>query len=441
MYSQQVLTGFKEPTGVFFVTVGRALDAAGNAVGAALDWMGRWRPARWDLVTGAGSVPMQIVSHPGFKGYATGVSEAGWTCGIWSSADSTGSGLPCKSTWQPFVVNGNAQDLTTVFGGAAECRAMNEAGKVLVAAQDHGFLYDVGAAVTTPFPLGDAPGFAEYCPRAIAADGRVAGTLGPAISHEGFVHDGQFRSLGPVEAVTGVNSAGIVVGSRHVAADRVVGFLCDTTGRTPVFEDIPPHPTNPNPDLSSEVDAINEAGDVVGAYFLSGLPGGEAFVKFAGEPVQLLGSLLYHPTGVQVLSAHAIDKNRTILCEVLKNGLARTLRLRVGHDGPSPHGHEFEAAHDLPILVATILVGVAPGGSGIVFVPGRGPVPVDPAPFYSRWATLDAETRDALTALAIRELAANIGSRELRARIESVALTSAIDALARLKAAREGGPE
>jgi len=55
-------------------------------------------------------------------------------------------------------------------------------------------------------------------------------------------------------------------------------------------------------------------------------------------------------------------------------------------------------------LVARILFGVTQDGGGVIWVPGRGPVPVDPGgPMHLERVT--PEVRDVLAALAVHELA------------------------------------
>jgi hypothetical protein len=55
-------------------------------------------------------------------------------------------------------------------------------------------------------------------------------------------------------------------------------------------------------------------------------------------------------------------------------------------------------------ICAEILFGLIGGGSGVIWLPGTGPVPVDPEPFKA-WSALSPAKRDVLVGLAISEMA------------------------------------
>lgn len=72
---------------------------------------------------------------------------------------------------------------------------------------------------------------------------------------------------------------------------------------------------------------------------------------------------------------------------------------------------------ELPTLVARVIIGLIEGGSGIIFLPGSGPVPVDPAPFR-KWGALFPSQRDVLMGLAIHAYASLVGNAKARRQIE-----------------------
>ena len=72
-------------------------------------------------------------------------------------------------------------------------------------------------------------------------------------------------------------------------------------------------------------------------------------------------------------------------------------------------------------IYAKILFGLIGGGSGVVWLPGTGPVPVDPEPFKT-WSSLSPERRDVLVGLALSELANLISDGKVRQEIKTAGL-------------------
>jgi len=64
-------------------------------------------------------------------------------------------------------------------------------------------------------------------------------------------------------------------------------------------------------------------------------------------------------------------------------------------------------------IYAKILFGLTGGGGGVVWLPGSGPVPVDPEPFKT-WSALSPTKRDLLVGLALSELANLISDGRIR---------------------------
>ena len=83
-------------------------------------------------------------------------------------------------------------------------------------------------------------------------------------------------------------------------------------------------------------------------------------------------------------------------------------------------------------LVVQILFGVTQDGGGVIIIPGKGPVPVDP--WGPRVAHLAAEKRDILVGLALTELSSLMGDGASRREMDRAALGSirkSLDALSR----------
>lgn len=88
-------------------------------------------------------------------------------------------------------------------------------------------------------------------------------------------------------------------------------------------------------------------------------------------------------------------------------------------------------------LVARILFGVTSDGGGMIWVPGRGPIPIDPwGPLQMEAVT--PEVRDALAAMAVHEVAALSEDSASARSMQKAALTSLKRAADRLAAKADG---
>lgn len=88
-------------------------------------------------------------------------------------------------------------------------------------------------------------------------------------------------------------------------------------------------------------------------------------------------------------------------------------------------------------LVAKILFGVSNDGGGVIWVPGRGPIPIDPwGPLHLEAVT--PEIRDALAALAVHEVAALSEDSTSARSMQKAALTSLKRAADRMAAKVDG---
>jgi len=73
-------------------------------------------------------------------------------------------------------------------------------------------------------------------------------------------------------------------------------------------------------------------------------------------------------------------------------------------------------------IYAKILFGLIGGGSGVIWLPAVGPVPVDPEPFKA-WSTLSPSKRDVLVGLALSEIANVIHDGKVRQDVKKAGLT------------------
>jgi hypothetical protein len=72
-------------------------------------------------------------------------------------------------------------------------------------------------------------------------------------------------------------------------------------------------------------------------------------------------------------------------------------------------------------IYAKILFGLIGGGGGVIWLPGVGPVPVDPEPFKA-WSTLSSTKRDVLVGLALSEIANLIHDGKVRQDVKKAGL-------------------
>jgi hypothetical protein len=84
-------------------------------------------------------------------------------------------------------------------------------------------------------------------------------------------------------------------------------------------------------------------------------------------------------------------------------------------------------------LLAKLLIGVAEGGKGWIWVPGEGPIPIDPEPFKFM-KLLSPTERDVVIGLAVRELAAMTSDKKIRSELEAAGNRVMSDAINKLKA-------
>ena len=94
---------------------------------------------------------------------------------------------------------------------------------------------------------------------------------------------------------------------------------------------------------------------------------------------------------------------------------------------PVPFPCEIQLPSGHWAIVAQILFGVTNDGGGMVWVQGRGPIPIDP------WGPLSPAERDMLTALAVSRLAAQIENASIAAQLRTAAVDSVVEAAGQLQ--------
>jgi hypothetical protein len=87
-------------------------------------------------------------------------------------------------------------------------------------------------------------------------------------------------------------------------------------------------------------------------------------------------------------------------------------------------------------IYARILFGLVGGGGGVIWLPGSGPVPVDPEPFKV-FTTMSPRKRDVLVGLAISEMANLIYDGSLRHKVQSAGVELMKQAASQVPVPRE----
>jgi hypothetical protein len=95
----------------------------------------------------------------------------------------------------------------------------------------------------------------------------------------------------------------------------------------------------------------------------------------------------------------------------------------------------WRPARDNYLALVYILFGLIDDAPGVVWVPGKGPVPVDPG-WLPTSRTIAAPTRDLLAALAVREITQTIEDQATRTKLHDAAvdaMRSAVDRIGRMR--------
>jgi FG-GAP repeat len=93
--------------------------------------------------------------------------------------------------------------------------------------------------------------------------------------------------------------------------------------------------------------------------------------------------------------------------------------------------------HDRYILTSRIIFGLIGGGGGTIWLPGTGPVPVDPEPFKV-WSTLSPIKQDLLVGLALDEIANLTNDQRSRQAIKTTAVNLMKTATREMRVSNEG---
>lgn len=430
-----------------------ALNQVGHAAGWSIrstEHAIRWNPAPEFLPTPAPATP----SRYAYFSTARGINHSGDVVGYWRDFNTTyGTG---GFVFRDGVMH-NLNLLLQVEGSLAD--DINDAGVAVgharLGAGWHAFIHGPTAG-TSVIDFGPLPGSVQW--NLLEPEDTIAiNNAGLVVGISGFNREehnsnrygrafafsgGVMKDLGhSVTSITDVNELGQMVG--HRAFDRVVqagiglevkerrAFVCQALADPPTLEDLTPVAMYGN----SHALGINNHGVVVGYCFTqadryAGLEYHRACIWRSGQAADLnheipLGS------GWVLEHANAINDAGQIVGAGVYQGRPRAFRLdpvpiNFGPRLPEP----WIDPEELPLLVAWILVGVADGAPGVVWLPS-GPRPVGP-PQFREWAARFPEQREVLLGLAMHAIAARIPNGDSRREMERHALLLAQGALDRL---------
>ena len=311
------------------------------------------------------------------------------------------------------VDTGNVTDLSALVGPNSWAADVNDQGLVCGGGTNGvGFLYSVPAnrLVATVPTLNLA---------VINNPGEAVGFNGSGKPGVYSVASGTTKMLDAMESAYGVNDSGIACGAAGTPPTyNAVPGTCDTRQATPVFQPIP----LPAGATAGTAMAINNSGDVVGncvfddPSFNNGFHFG-AFLYQNGTTT-LLDTLISDP-GWHLEDAFDINDSGQIIGMGRLNGTLMAFMLSPALCWP------WLSRLPLPVLVGTLLGGVADGAGGWIILGGRR-IPIDP---WGPWRQLQPEKRDALIALAIDEIASSISDEATRVQVRTTLVEAATSRL------------
>jgi probable HAF family extracellular repeat protein len=362
----------------------------------------------------------------GVLNYTMPLGSDGFFYGVNSGGNSVGArGWGNSTTQVPVVLDaGTLKDMSPPVPVGSFSAEINESNRACGWSWNdpRSFVYDVATKSILSW-INPLPGATESTATAINDIGEVVGLSdGDAFIYSG----GALKSLGDVAFVTGINESSVVCGS--VGKPYPANFraaTCDAKQNSPTWTDLP----LPVGAIGSHGNGINDQGEVVGTYWTAETyNGAQSAYVYKGGVITDLNTVISAP-GWHLESASQINNDGQICGRGTLDGKQMGFLL-------TPHKAKFpdDAYPDgpklsLPMLVATLIGGVAKDGGGWAVVGGR-PIPIDP---WGPWTTIAAEKRDALLALAIDEVAMFISDATVRERVRRSLIESAktrLDSLA-----------
>lgn len=247
--------GYKNPVAL---SVNEFGAVAGKAYGHLTGLVNGDTGVVWTLGLPEIVLPPTVGLAPSSKeplpGHGSGLNDINWhgvAVGWRERDDATGGDIAIQAI---------GEAITDIPAGVqARATGINDAGLIcgwgILPTAMRGFVYDRASGALRPVGLAGAAGSRAT---AINNAGEVAGESGG----QAFLDSGgKTKALGPVSRVTGVNDAGLVVGSRDRPGGGRVPMTCDARGPTPAW--------TPIPLLSNltdgQAEGVNRFGDVVGS--------------------------------------------------------------------------------------------------------------------------------------------------------------------------------
>jgi probable HAF family extracellular repeat protein len=320
-------------------------------------------------------------------------------------------------------------DLPSAAGVGSIATHINDAGLAVGWSWDNpeSFIYDEHSSLIVA-RIPPVPGKAKSAAMAINASQQVVGT---SDDHGFCFESGSLKDLGLAGFVSSINNAGIACGS--IGKPEPQNFspgIWDVNQTSASFVELPV----PAGFLGGHADGINLRGDVVGSCWTANEmdESRSAYLYSNGVSIDLNSRVFV--AGWHLTYATAINDAGQITGYGTYKGQRVGFVMTPGLLAPPPPrtGHHRVR---VPELVATLLGGVAVDGSGWAIIDGHAN-PVGP---YGPWLSLAAAKRDALTALALDELAMYIENASTRTAVRTALIESASLSLKALGGSAEQG--
>jgi uncharacterized membrane protein len=239
-------------------------------------------------------------------------------------------------------------------------------------------------------------------------------TLRPFL-YDGTMHQLPIPSGGsfvPLNTYIDINDSDNIVGTYHIIGSGMRAFSYSSSNSQ--VEDI-----HNDAFAESNARSINNNHVIVGQVYDS-LGEKFAMIKYPSEELKKLIDLVVNPNHWKLETATAINDQGEIVGYGKYYGHSRAFLLIPITEGPNS---PVKWREHLPTLVAQIIIGLLPGGDGIIWRPGSGPTPVDPEP-YHQWAALSSKEQEILMGLAIQELSHRVGDDEVQEIIKKLGIKS-----------------
>lgn len=292
---------------------------------------------------------------------------------------------------------GALSDLASAVGTGSIATSINNSGQLCGWGLNdlRGFIYDTASSAVTSW-INPLAGSRRCVATSINDRGEVAGLS----DQRGFFFSaGSTKDLGAMAFVADVNHSGVVCGSLgKPSPENFQAAICDARQTSPTWVELPLPPGF----VGSHGEGINDSGDVVGTCWSPQSYDGpqSAYIFSGGVSIDLNASI--SAPGWHLEFANKINNKGQICGRGTLYGQQMAFLL-------TPQ-HQWGSVLSLPELVATLFGGVTRDGGGWGFIGGYR-FPIGP---WGPWMEIQPAKRDALTALAIDEIAMFITDRGTR---------------------------